>query len=133
MSGYAQTNQKISLPDANYTVSSADSGKIFTISTLGADRTVTLPSAQSGLYYTFVNVSPATLTHDLNITTPETNNMSGTVINTAALNAVDPFVYTTVTPLSFDSTSVIGDIMECYCDGVEWYVSGISGVAAGFA
>lgn len=133
MSGYVQTNQKISLPDANYTVSSGDSGKIFTISTLGANRTLTLPSAQSGLYYTFVNVSPATLTHDLNITTPETNNMNGTIINTAALNAVDPFTYTDVTPFIFDSTSVIGDIMECHCDGANWYISGISGVAAGFA
>jgi len=124
----SQSNQTILLPDANYSVSAVDSGKIFVISTLAADRTITLPSVQSGLKYTFINASPATLTHDLNITTPETNNMSGVGLLTGALNVVDDITYEDITPLIFDSISVKGDIVECICDGTNWYVSGFSGV-----
>ena len=58
MSAYIQTNQTIQLPDSDYTVSSADTGKIFLISTVTALRIITLPTpsvAIAGLHYIFLN------------------------------------------------------------------------------
>ena len=57
MSLYVQTNQCVTLIDANNTISAADTGKIFlipSVTPLTTIRTITLPTAQLGLRYKFI-------------------------------------------------------------------------------
>ena len=57
MSLYVQTNQCVTLSDANNTISAADTGKIFLIPSVvpvATTRTITLPTAQLGLRYKFI-------------------------------------------------------------------------------
>ena len=57
MSLYVQTNQCVTLTDANNTISAADSGKTFLIPSVvpaTTVRTITLPTVQLGLRYKFI-------------------------------------------------------------------------------
>ena len=57
MSLYIQTNQCVTLTDANNTISAADTGKIFLITSVGVvatTRIITLPALQLGLRYKFI-------------------------------------------------------------------------------
>ena len=57
MSLYVQTNQCVTLSDANNTISAVDTGKIFLIPSivpLLTVRTITLPTPQLGLRYKFI-------------------------------------------------------------------------------
>ena len=57
MSLYVQTNQCVTLSDANNTISAADTGKTFLIPSivpLLTIRTITLPTPQLGLRYKFI-------------------------------------------------------------------------------
>ena len=62
MSGYVQTNQSFILPSANYTVSAADTGKLFLIPQLGVVITITLPAGQAGLHYRFMAIATLAFT-----------------------------------------------------------------------
>ena len=57
MSLYVQTNQCVTLTDANNTISAADTGKIFLIPSVevaATTRTITLPTTQLCLRYKFI-------------------------------------------------------------------------------
>ena len=57
MSLYVQTNQCVTLTDANNTISAADTGKIFLIppvAVVATTRIITLPAPQLGLRYKFI-------------------------------------------------------------------------------
>ena len=57
MSLYVQTNQCVTLTDANNTISAADTGKIFLIPPVvpaATTRTITLPTTQLCLRYKFI-------------------------------------------------------------------------------
>jgi hypothetical protein len=128
MSGYVQTNQAITLPDSVYTVSAADTGKLFLVPVLAVNRVVTLPAVAVGLHFRFL--ATATLTHTATITAAGlvngvllNNNAGATTL--VAKNAANSAVMT--------ATAVLGDHVDVYCDGVAWHVSGMSSVAAGLA
>ena len=126
MSGYIQSNILVNLPDADLTLTSCDSGKIFAIPTLTADRTYRLPFQEKGLHLTFVNsCGAATLGNIAIIDQREVgNNIYGVLLNTpAAVVSLDDEA-----DVEFLGISVKGDYIDCLCDGNRWYVSGMSGV-----
>ena len=137
MSSYVQSNQVIQLVAAGavaiYTVSEADSGKIFLIPVLGAAHglTINLPAVKAGLRYKFI--AQGTLASAAIITPTAIQLINGVliVLNTTIANSV--LAKNAVDSVQLTATAVIGDWIEIYSDGTKWYVSGVSQVAAGLA
>lgn len=139
MSNYIQSNYVVTLPNAvAYTVLPSDSGKTLLLPGQGAAMAITLPTPQMGLRYKFI-VTGAAVGQIVTIT-PPVGTVSGMCLTlTPGANAS-----LTVSNISLKlnaaasiqilAASARGDWLEMNCDGVNWYVSGLSGAAtAGFA
>lgn len=132
----------IVLTDANYTVLQANNGKTHIVPDVSADRTITLPSVQDGLYYRFVSKDVGADSHDWIFDTgSDTNFFLGGVthLDADAGSAGDEIV--PVDP-DGDSNSKLqinapngGTVVEMYCDGTNWIVWGmvVSATAPAFA
>lgn len=136
MSVYVQTNQTVLLLNANNTISAADTGKTILIPVLTvATRVITLPALASGLHYRFVvNVGAiAGLTRIARLTPAA----GGTPVNGVLINnnagAATVVAKNGAATADFTATAVTGDYIDAYCDGVSWFLSGASSVAAGLA
>lgn len=133
MSGYIQTNQIVNLLDDDYFFTAQDSGKIFVVPTLTAARTLRMPPLEDGLRFTLINGSPAGLANQALVDAYEVgNNMYGVTMNTGAGNSAALITYNDAMEIIMDATSVKGDYLELYCDGIRWYGTGMSGTV-GFA
>tara|TARA_R110002110_G_scaffold365942_1_gene575927 strand:+ start:265 stop:651 length:387 start_codon:yes stop_codon:yes gene_type:complete len=98
----------------------ADSGAIVRLG--GADfSTVTLPAVQAGLNFRFVAVTAfAHLINGGNSVMEggyHHNSNTTTCTRVAIVNKVSLKLHA--------SNPMIGDTLECWCDGVSWYFSGI--------
>lgn len=127
-SDYIQSNQVVHLPDDDVLdFNNSDSGKIFMIPELSADRTYRIPLRDKGLHFTFINNCGAANTLGFVATIDPRlvgDTMYGALLNTPAAvvhkdNAADTQLL---------AISVQGDYVDCFCDGTNWYVSGMSGV-----
>jgi hypothetical protein len=132
MAFYIQTNQIVNLPNANLAISAADTGKTMLFTTLTGARTYTLPALAAGLHYRFINKAPGALGASAII------QGSGGAGN-ALLNGVllkGGVVCAAVTARSavnfITGSSVKGDFLDCYCDGVQWSVLGSGRVTGAF-
>ncbi len=132
MAIYIQTNQPISLPNANASISAADSGKLMLFAAITGNRTYTLPALQAGLHFRFQNMAPAGLGASAII------QGSGGLLN-ALMNGVlikGGVVCAAVVGRSavnfINGQSVKGDFLDCYCDGVQWSVMGSGRVTGAF-
>tara|TARA_Y100000310_G_C20398913_1_gene676452 strand:- start:338 stop:796 length:459 start_codon:yes stop_codon:yes gene_type:complete len=117
--------------DGNITLTAADSGKRYTIGS--ATAAVTLPTvavAGSGWYCEFwVNDNTAATT----ITAPGTDLILGNV-RTGADNATPQLMPATVIGtevLVFTTSAVQGDFARLFCDGTNYFITGMSRVAEG--
>lgn len=116
-----QTNQPniIRLPDDNYTIDAADSGKLMLIDTVTEARTYTLPSPMAGLHYIFINKVPGELGGNVTITGGP-DSMQGLLIMDSTtdqvMNAKVNFI---------DGESYRGDRVEIWCDGEQWSTVGV--------
>jgi len=131
MSGYIQTNQSISIPDADFNLTAADSGKIiFFGSTAGVAKTINLPllaaNIPAGTHYRIVNNSLAALAFPRNIT-GGAGAMYGGIININA-NVAATIPVAGLTTVSFSTASLKGDIVDLYYDGATWSVTGMGRV-----
>ena len=130
MSVFVQTNQAITLPNqAAYAVSETDTGKMFLISIQGAAQTITLPALAAGLHYRFQTpIAGAPITANVGIRAVAANNVSGVL----SIVGATPVAITGQTTITFTTANcAIGDFLECYCDGTQWSVFGMSSVAGG--
>ena len=118
MATYVQTNQPITLTNANYVVSVVDTGKIFLLIDITGDRTITLPAPVAGLHYIFINLALAAV-HNWTVECG-----AGTV--NGVLVRVGVAVATAVAAgghINFiGGTSIVGDCVEVYCNGLTWSV-----------
>jgi len=129
MSGYIQTNQIIQLPNADATISVADTGKMLLVPQLtGANKTYTLPAVSPGLRYRFINSTNAATLGFAGIISGGGTTVVGALINSTPIVVTK----TGVASCRFLAASVKGDYIECICDGTNWNVSGMS-AAVGFA
>lgn len=134
MSGEVQSNQPINLPDAAYTVSPVDSGKIMFVNTVTANRTYTLPLPAAGLHYRFINKAPGALGGNVIIATNGgAAIMNGIIIQVgAAVNATRSLpVAGSVSNTFVTAVSLIGDCVDVYSDGTSWFVQSLSTVNGG--
>jgi len=127
----AGSKLKVEAITANKTLAAADSGTRFTIGT--ATAAVTLPTvavAGSGWYCEFwVNDNTAATT----ITSPGTDLILGNV-RTGADNATPQLMPATVIAtetLVFTTSAVQGDFARLFCDGTNYFITGMSRVAEG--
>jgi len=91
---------------------------------------ITLPTIETGLHYRFVKTGIAAFA---SVLTPAAGGtpFQGHIINTNGTPTAVPI--TAGATVSFTGTSAIGDYIELHCDGTNWYVNGMSKVAAGLA
>ncbi len=133
MSQYIQSNQSILLPNANYTVSAIDTGKLFFIPVVTGARQINLPAVQIGLHFRFmVKAGAAALGFDVSIVPPTVATVYGLLI-TQGVTAITiaGAIQNASNGVIFDSTAVTGDWLDVYCDGTYWHVSGMSQIAGG--
>lgn len=137
MSNYIQSNYVVTLPNAvAYTVLPSDSGKTLLLPGQGAAMAITLPTPQMGLRYKFI-ITGATVGQIVTIT-PPVGTVSGMCLTLvpgiAGANVTISLKLNAAASISILAAAARGDWLEMNCDGVNWYVSGISGAAtAGFA
>src|SRR5690348_12626910 len=111
MSVRVQTNQALILPDADYNVTEADTGKIFLIPNITGTRTLNLPALYPGLHYIFINRN--LVANDLRITGGAAS-MTGVLINEG-----DNPTSAAGSRVNFIGTSLPGDCVELYCTGIH--------------
>lgn len=138
----SSANTFVDVSDANYTVLAANSGIPHIIANVSADRTISLPTAASGLYYKFIADINAADGHDWIFDTgSDTNYFTGgvTFLDADAGTGADEIVPTFP---DGDSNSKLqinlpngGTWLEFYCDGTLWTVVGnvVSATAPTFA
>ncbi len=129
---YIENNQTISLPNANASINASDTGKVHLFTSLTGNRTYVLPALAAGLHYRFINMAPAGLGASAII------QGTGGALN-ALMNGVlikGGVVCAAVTARSavnfINGSSVKGDFLDCYCDGIQWSVMGSGRVTGAF-
>ena len=114
------------------TVTIADSGKVFMLNLAGG-FTVTLPSATAdniaGWHWTFIVGTDPTTAYIIAGGTADL--MAGKVVCSAGGNEDEENARTGDVVTFVANTSLIGDKVEIYCDGVGYYAYGITGAAGG--
>ena len=107
---------------ATVVLTAAQSGQIFINASSSGSPKWTLPAVANGLEFAFicgnttagfvVNCADAAVIH-------VKTSASGTVLTTTA---------TTGTLINTQATAIVGDFIDLVCDGVSWYMIGISGI-----
>ena len=108
-----------------YTVLASDSGKIFTIDQEAA-YTVTLPSDQEGLNYTFILV--AADSNDVKIDSGASNGIKGWGMDVTA-TLTDAINNNLVKFVS--GAAIVGDVIRLVNDGTTWWCESHSGADGG--
>lgn len=136
MSSFIQTNQTVLLPNANYTVSSADTGKLMLVPilTVGGDKTITLPAVTAGLHYRFMAIGLIGAIGTIQAVAG-VGILQGALLNTnvGAADVTTLVVKNNAVAANFTATAPIGTYIDAYCDGTNWHVSGMSRVTAGLS
>ena len=131
MTNYIQSNYVVTLPNSLvYTVVPSDSGKTLLIPFQSLACAVSLPAPQMGLRYKFMCI--AALGSAVTIT-PPSGTCIGQFINLTVAPAVQLVVKTVDAACAFAGTARAGDYIDINCNGVNWFVNGISSVANGLA
>lgn len=103
-------------PTAAKTLTSRDYGKTFTIVTTG--YTYTLPSLDAGASFRFV--AQTAFTTNFILVPADTDLITGSLdVNSSRVNVTAADQINMV-----GGSSTIGDWVEIWCDGVNWYVDG---------
>lgn len=134
MSGYIQSNQVVKLPYAATNINVADSGKILitpqTAAGVGVIYTLPALTVSGGLHYRFFNGAPAALNGIVTITAPA-NSLQGVIMKGPVGGALLLSVAGSTSVNFATAASIIGDYIDLYCDGTNWYVSAMSAIALG--
>lgn len=109
------------------TLSPQQSGCVFSVTT-GAGYVINLPAVanNSGVLYVFHNAANG---GKVDITGPA-GTLQGDIVQ-GPVGAPLSVVVANKTSISFAAVSAVGDLITCECDGVNWYVQGVSTIAVG--
>lgn len=106
--------------DATHTLASEDTGAVIIMGGSNTS-TVTLPALESGMRFTFVASSAQN--HLINGGGAK---IQGSYFHSANKGTVAHVAIANKTSLKLhDSNAAIGDHLEFWCDGTNWYVSGL--------
>jgi hypothetical protein len=130
----------VSLGDANATILATNSGKTHLIANVSADRTFTLPAVAAGLRYKFVAEVGAADGHDWIFVANATADLFKGGVLMIDTDAGPATAAAVVADQSNDDQLQVnlpqgGTVIEMYCDGTYWIVSGVvlSTAAAAFS
>ena len=127
MSLYVQTNQVITLSTATpLTISAADTGKFILVPGQAGAQIINLPALAPGLTYRFIKTGIAAA--GSSIITPVTAVIHGQINSGVHFSPVVNGASAT-----FAAASSMGDMLEMYCDGVNWNIKGFSKTALGMS
>ena len=120
----------VAVGDANTSILAANSGKIHTIANVSADRTFTLPAAAAGLYYKFVAEVGSADGHDWIFVAAATADLFKGGVLMIDTDAGPATAAAVVADQSDDDQLQVnlpqgGTVIEMYCDGTYWIVSGV--------
>ena len=121
MTGLGRPVVSLAGTGATKQLTGADSGCIIR---MGGDdaSVVTLPALQAGLHFRFVAVT-ASLAHQIN---GGASKIQGGFHHNTNDGTLDRVVVTNRSSIALHGgNTMIGDTLEFWCDGVNWYVSGI--------
>lgn len=132
--GSGNTNAVVLVTDAaSYQVTAANSGKVHIIADLTQDTGILLPAEAAGLYYKFVYAAAATEAHDHTINSENNTNYFKGGVAFADLDAgagadeIHAGVYSdgnSNSKLTVNNAAT-GTVVEIWCDGTNWYVTGM--------
>jgi len=138
--GISVTPGIVSLGDANASILAANSGKAHLIANVSADRTFTLPAVAAGLRYKFVAEVGAADGHDWIFVAAATADLFKGGLLMVDTDAGPATAAAVVADQSDDDQLQVnlpqgGTVIEMYCDGTYWIVSGVvlSTAAAAFS
>ncbi len=104
---------------ATVVITAAQSGGVFINASTSGSPSWTLPTAASGLHYTFIT---GNTTAGFTVTGAQVihfkTSASGTVLTS------------TTTLTNTQGTAIVGDFISLVSDGTSWYMTGISGIFA---
>ena len=127
MSLYVQTNQVITLSTATpLTISTADTGKFILVPGQAGAQIINLPALAPGLTYRFIKTGIAAA--GSSAITPITAVIQGQTNSAATFAAA-----VNGASVTFAAASSMGDMVEMYCDGVNWNIKGNSKTALGMS
>ena len=117
------TVENVETVTATNVITAAESGQTFFLAAVAGFES-TLPTAAAGLYFRFI-VATAPTSNGYTITGSPADKIFGTVacsgaedtINGVTANAADNVILV-------DNVALIGDLVEFYSDGTNWYVTG---------
>ena len=125
MSLYIQTNQCVTLSTATpLTISASDTGKFILVPGQAGAQIINLPALAPGLTYRFIKTGIANA--GSSVITPITAVIQGQINSAANFSPVVNGLSVT-----FAASSSMGDLVEMYCDGVNWNIKGVSKTALG--
>ena len=110
---------------ASITLDAGDSGKVFTVATDAL--VITLPSAQAGLKYTFINTG-ADGNNIITISPQSTDAIWGTI--TLADSVVDLGGSDDKDLINTKTSAIKGDSVTLISDGTDWFVAASTGIWA---
>jgi len=125
-------NADVVVTTGTYTVLAANSGKIHVIPDLAGNTSIDLPAEADGLHYKFIYVGAADEAHDHTIDSEsDTNFFIGGVAFAdtdagAGADEINAGVYSdgnSNSKLAINNASA-GTVVEVFCDGTNWYVTG---------
>jgi hypothetical protein len=106
------------------TLSAADSGKLFSLNAAaGAQITLPAVATSAGLNFRFT-VQALFATTAWTILAASSVIQGGVIVNSVNVLGANENTITFVA-----SADTIGDFVQLYCDGVNWYVSGVGATA----
>lgn len=116
------------------TLTAAQSSSIISMTSAGANYVITLPAPALGLNFKFL-MSVTAGTNTITISSPTANTLGGQFFScsTTAGTIAVPAVVGTNTSVVFSTHTIVGDTVDVFSDGTNWYGKGSSGyVGAGF-
>ncbi len=128
------SRQRVETISGDKTIASAETGELYLVS---AAATITLPAAQDGAYFKFILVDSIQAATALRINAAGSAKMKGAVPsiiknNSGAAtwelrnNAVSDGSAATHIKMGDASHNVEeGSVIECFCDGTDWVVTGL--------
>lgn len=116
---------KVTVLDATYTVTAAETGTTFILSDT-TEFATTLPAPAAGLRYRFiVGAAPSGANYTVVTNGNATIIQGAVVVNGASVLGANEDTITFAA-----SAAVVGDWVEVISDGTNWYVSGIGSAAS---
>lgn len=132
VAGAVTFRDNVSAKTANFDPESSESGSTFMVNASSGSVAILLPTPVSGLRYKFVVTD--TGTNDITITSTSDGSAASNISYANLVVAGDTYSVTSAADVltlgNGTNNHTVGDWVECFCDGTNWWWSGVIVVAS---